>query len=80
LVGNRHGVVLGKKSGVHSIEWKLRQLGVEAAAGQVERMLTQVKRTSEEKKSGLTDDEFLSIVSKVLGRKVSVVANREGKR
>jgi methanogen homocitrate synthase len=66
VVGNRHGVVLGKKSGSHSIEWKLKELGLHADKNQTDGILAEVKRKSEEKKSNLNDDEFKKIVESVL--------------
>ncbi|MFI5419619.1 MAG: LeuA family protein, partial [Nitrososphaerales archaeon] len=66
LVGNQHGVLLGKKSGTHSIEWKLNQLGMSATPNQVNLILAEVKKRSEEKKSDVGDDEFKSIVESVL--------------
>ena len=68
VVGNRHGVFLGKKSGTHSIEWKLKELGLGASPEQVESILSEVKRRSEEKKSNVDDQEFKEIVQSVLGK------------
>lgn len=66
IVGNKHGVFLGKKSGMHSIEWKLRELGIRATEDQMNQMLAEVKRRSEEKKSNIEDAEFIGIVNAVL--------------
>ncbi|MDG6997623.1 MAG: hypothetical protein JRN15_00750 [Nitrososphaerota archaeon] len=66
IVGNKHGVFLGKKSGTHSIEWKLRELGLKANEDQVNAILTEVKKRSEEKKSNVEDAEFVGIVNAVL--------------
>lgn len=66
VVGNRHGVFLGKKSGTHSIEWKLRELGIQANEDQVNQILAEVKKRSEEKKANVEDAEFVGIVNKVL--------------
>jgi methanogen homocitrate synthase len=68
VVGNKHGVFLGKKSGTHSVEWKLKELGISATPEQVENILSEVKRRSEEKKSNLDDLEFGEIVRRCLGR------------
>ncbi|MDW8084074.1 MAG: hypothetical protein RMI49_02595 [Candidatus Caldarchaeum sp.] len=59
LVGNRHNVLLGKKSGKHSIEWKLRQLGLNASSDEISALLEKVKTISIAKKGPLTDEEFL---------------------
>jgi isopropylmalate/homocitrate/citramalate synthase len=66
VVGNKHGVFLGKKSGKHSIEWKLGQMGIKATDEQMEKILSVVKSRSEEKKSNIDDSEFKSIVETVL--------------
>lgn len=66
LVGNRYGIVLGKKSGSHSIEWKLRQLGLQATQDQVQEILQRVKHTSEAKKGSVSDQEFRQITASVL--------------
>ncbi len=66
VVGNKQGVFLGKKSGSHSVEWKLKQLGLSASEDQVNKILVEVKRISEENKSNVTDEEFNAILKKVL--------------
>jgi isopropylmalate/homocitrate/citramalate synthase len=66
LVGNEHGVLLGKKSGSHSIRWKLNEMGIKATDDQVNSILSEVKNSSEAKKSEIGDDEFRSIVESAL--------------
>ncbi len=66
LVGNQHGVVLGKKSGRHSIEWKIAQMGLKATEQQVAQLLDMVKKESERKKGEVPDQEFQAMVSQVL--------------
>ncbi|HUI86960.1 MAG TPA: hypothetical protein VLY21_07375 [Nitrososphaerales archaeon] len=66
IAGRKDSVFLGKKSGTHSIEWKLKELGLAASPEQVDRILAEVKRKSEESKSNVRDDEFREIVRKVL--------------
>ncbi len=66
IVGNKHGIFLGKKSGSHSVEWKLRELGLKADKEQIDRILAEVKRRSEENKSNVDDAEFKKIVDSVL--------------
>ena len=63
LVGNKHGVVLGKKSGKHSIEWKLKEMDLSIPPDKVQEVLEKVKSVSEAKKGAVTDDEFSEIVS-----------------
>lgn len=66
LVGKKREIVLGKKSGKHSIEWKLEQLGIRATREQIETILSMVKATSEKKKALITDEEFKLIVKQVM--------------
>jgi isopropylmalate/homocitrate/citramalate synthase len=66
VVGNRDGVFLGKKSGSHSIEWKLKELGLKADKEQIDQILAAVKKTSQEKKSNVDDAEFRKIAESVL--------------
>jgi isopropylmalate/homocitrate/citramalate synthase len=63
IVGNKHGVLLGKKSGSHSIEWKMRELGLNPEGKNIESILKEVKNLSLEKKRNVTDEEFISIVN-----------------
>ncbi len=65
VVGNKHGVFLGKKSGRHSIEWKLKELGLEATEEQMTHILAEVKRRSEERKGNIDDREFLEIYNSI---------------
>jgi len=62
LVGNRYGVVVGKKSGRHAIEYKLSELGVVLPETAVEEVVRRVKALSETERRFLTDLEFRSIV------------------
>jgi len=66
LVGGKRGIVLGKKSGKYSIEWKLKELGLTANSLQIETILSKVKSKSERKKGFVTDEEFQKIVDQVL--------------
>ena len=66
VVGNSHGVFLGKKSGKHSIQWKLDQMGIKASDEQMEKILVKVKKKSEETKTSVDDAEFRRIVDQVL--------------
>jgi isopropylmalate/homocitrate/citramalate synthase len=64
FVGNKFYVAIGKKSGAHSIRWRLEDLGIEASDEQVDRILAEVKRDAIQKKRGLSDEEFLAIIKK----------------
>jgi methanogen homocitrate synthase len=65
-VGNKDGVFIGKKSGAHSIRWKLKELGLDASDEQVEELLARVKARAEETKSRVDDEEFRSMAEAVL--------------
>lgn len=62
LVGAERRVVLGKKSGLDSIELKCKELGVEVPAEERPGLLAAVKRRGIEKRRLVTDAEFLEIV------------------
>jgi len=67
VVGNQHRVLVGKKSGRHAIEYKLKELGISASLSedQLRELLGEVKRFAELNKRALTDKEFTSLVAKV---------------
>ncbi len=77
IVGNTHGVILGKKSGAHSIEWKLKDMGLTADAEQVGEILAEVKKRAEREKSSVDDREFRSIVRSVLAKSGRRPRNRK---
>jgi isopropylmalate/homocitrate/citramalate synthase len=66
LVGREREVLLSKKSGRKSVEYKLEQLGVQATADQVNEVLKAVKELGMKKKGLVSDDEFRGIVEKIL--------------
>lgn len=66
LVGRDRGILLSKKSGKRSVEYKLEQLGVQATPDQVNEVLMQVKELGIKKKGLVNDDEFRNIVKEVL--------------
>jgi isopropylmalate/homocitrate/citramalate synthase len=68
LVGGKREIVLGKKSGRHSIEWKLKNLGITVPEEQVEPILGKVKALGESKKGLVSDEEFKSIVNEIRGK------------
>jgi len=63
LVQARRGIVLGKKSGLDSVEIKARELGLEIAAEKRPAVLAAVKRRGIEKRGLLSDQEFREIVA-----------------
>ncbi len=64
--GKKAEVVLGKKSGKLSVEYKLDQMGLSASGEQVHEILDQVKALGISKKGLVTDDEFRRIADTVL--------------
>lgn len=62
LVGANREIVLGKKSGLDSITWKAKQLGLEVTEAQRPAILAAVKKQSIAQRRLLTDIEFHEIV------------------
>jgi isopropylmalate/homocitrate/citramalate synthase len=65
LVNARRRIVLGKKSGLDSIDPKARELGLAVATEQRATILGAVKKRAIAKRGLLTDDEFREIVRQV---------------
>ncbi len=65
LVNARRRIVLGKKSGLDSIDLKARELGLAVATEQRATILGAVKKRAIAKRGLLTDDEFSEIVWQV---------------
>lgn len=63
LVGLERAVVLGKKSGRHSIVHALERLGLTATEGQIEAALPKVKELSTLRRRAITDEEFKEILA-----------------
>jgi isopropylmalate/homocitrate/citramalate synthase len=63
LVGARRGIVLGKKSGLDSIDLKAKELGLTIAPEQRQAILAAVKQRGTEKRGLVSEDEFRAIVS-----------------
>lgn len=69
LVGQKPvTIVLGKNSGLPSIQEWCENLGIQASEDQMMEMLRQVKEKSFEKKDLLTEDEFKAIADSTLKR------------
>ncbi|MDX9871030.1 MAG: hypothetical protein RBT41_01260 [Clostridia bacterium] len=64
FLGRAPKLVLGKKSGMTSIEMKLQAEQIELDTEQKQTLLKEVKTLGIEKKRLLTDEEFLSLVKK----------------
>lgn len=65
LVNARRGIVLGKKSGLDSIDLKCKELGLTITSEQRAPILAEVKRRAIAKRGLLTDKEFQEIVIRV---------------
>ena len=67
LTGRTGDIVLGKKSGKASIEYKLKELGIEGVGDeQAAELLVQVKQAGIAKRGLITDDEFRKILDSVM--------------
>lgn len=66
MVGQQMRIVIGKKSGAFSLEWKLKELGVEIIKEKISPMLSEVKALAEAQKRELTDDQLLEIARKFI--------------
>jgi len=64
LVNARRSIVLGKKSGLDSIDLKCKELGLAITPEQRAPILAEVKKCAIAKRGLLTDEEFRSIVRK----------------
>jgi len=67
LVHADRKIVLGKKSGLDSVDIKARDLGLEVPQNQRNAVLAAVKQRSIEKRGLVTDEEFREIVRRIAG-------------
>jgi isopropylmalate/homocitrate/citramalate synthase len=67
VVGQRPKLILGKKSGKQTIEFKLKGLGRKTSEGQLDTLLLRVKLQAERTKAPVSDDDFQKMVDEVLG-------------
>jgi len=68
LLGREREVLLSKKSGKSSIEYKLEKLNFEATSEQVDEVLKRVKELGVKKKGVVNDEEFRNIVKEAFGK------------
>jgi isopropylmalate/homocitrate/citramalate synthase len=59
-------IVLGKKSGRDSILFKAKKLNIRVPDDKIDKILTRVKETAEDKKRILTDQEFIAILKEYI--------------
>ena len=69
-IGTHRTIALGKHSGKAAIKYKLEELGVECDSDEIEVLRHLVNRLAVERKSPLTDDEFMHLVLRVKARSV----------
>lgn len=65
FIGNKPGVLLGKKSGLRSIDVKLKELNLTLEESKKPRVLEIIKDLSIKNKRTITDDEFKKIIMDV---------------
>jgi isopropylmalate/homocitrate/citramalate synthase len=66
LIGRKRNIVLSKKSGKKSIEYKLSNMGISVEDGILIEILNEVKTTGIKNKGLVTDEEFITIVNKIV--------------
>lgn len=66
LVGQQRRIVLGKKSGAASVQAKLEELGLQATAEQIQRMVNAVKAEALRTKRSVDDSAFAGVAASVL--------------
>ena len=67
ITGAPRGIVLGKKSGLASIELKLKELGLELNKERHPVVLAEVKRLSVSEKGLVSDTQFREVVETLSG-------------
>ncbi len=65
LVGGEFRIDLGKKAGQYNVMWHLDRLSLAADEDQVRRMVDLIKAKSMEKRSAITENEFIDIYKTV---------------
>lgn len=66
LVGQRRRILIGKKSGLMSISYKVKEMGLPLPEERYAEMLAQVKQSAVDKRRALTDEEFRALVERIL--------------
>src|ERR1700684_349894 len=72
-------VVFGKGSGIDSVKWGLRRIGVQFTEEEAMRVVAAIKEFSLQRKRLLTDDEFREVVNTTLPGRVTAGAGKSGK-
>jgi isopropylmalate/homocitrate/citramalate synthase len=68
LVNARRSIVLGKKSGLDSIDLKAKEIGVDVAPEQRAVILAEVKKRAIARRGLVSDEEFRKIVAESVVR------------
>jgi len=68
LLGREREVLLSKKSGKRSVEYKLEKMNVKATPEQIDELLKKVKDLGVKKKGLVTEDEFKGMIKEVIKR------------
>ncbi|EKQ52385.1 MULTISPECIES: hypothetical protein [unclassified Clostridium] len=63
-IGRERKIIIGKHSGISSLEIKLKELHIEYACNNLSKMLEEVRKMSTQKKRGLEDKEIKEIYMK----------------
>jgi isopropylmalate/homocitrate/citramalate synthase len=66
LLGREREVLLSKKSGKRSVEYKLEKMNIKTTSEQADKILKRVKDLGVKKKGLVSEDEFMGIVEEVL--------------
>lgn len=66
LLGREREVLLSKKSGRRSIEYKLKKLNISVDLSKIDKILEKVKELGIKKKGIVTDEEFKKIVEEIV--------------
>jgi isopropylmalate/homocitrate/citramalate synthase len=65
LVGQKRQILLGKKSGMVSIAYKVKEMGLTVPEDRFPEILNRVKQTALNKRRSLTDDEFKALANEL---------------
>ena len=66
LVGQRRQILLGKKSGLVSIAYKVKEMALPVQEQNFPEMLNRVKQAAVSKHRALTDEEFKAIANELV--------------
>jgi 2-isopropylmalate synthase len=76
IVGKERSFVVGKHSGVHAVQNKLKEYGIELTPDQIKEVVAKIKKWAESGKK-LDDAELLAVAYDVMGEQVKPVIRLE---